>query len=88
MNEENKPNNPLAFPQPLVNVDGMVGSSFGENLGGMTLRDYFAAKAMQALITEGDRLSTVATEENMPITVTAAKMAYAMSDAMLEEREK
>lgn len=48
---------------------------------GMTLRDYFAAKAMQGVFTN-------------PIEATAqgkgyiAKHAYAMADAMLAERAK
>ena len=43
---------------------------------GMTLRDYFAAKAMQGLL---------ASEVNAPIE-TFAKQAYAMADKMLEAR--
>ena len=42
---------------------------------GMTLRDYFAAKAMQALMLEG-----------FPIERTAHE-AYVMADAMLEARD-
>jgi len=42
---------------------------------GMTLRDYFAAKAMQGILFEGlDESET-------------AKNAYAMADAMLEARK-
>lgn len=47
--------------------------------GGMTLRDYFAAKAMQAIITG---FST-----SLPPTVMAAKAAYEYADAMLKARE-
>ena len=43
---------------------------------GMTLRDYFAAKAMQGLLAYGWK-----TEENI------APKAYAMADAMLKQRE-
>ena len=46
---------------------------------GMTLRDYFAAKAMQSLLTHEQAL---ATERNL-----AAKGAYAYADAMLKARE-
>ena len=42
---------------------------------GMTLRDYFAAKAMEALLHNWK-------EEVVP------QMAYRMADAMLAEREK
>jgi hypothetical protein len=42
---------------------------------GMTLRDYFAAKAMQALA-QGNYFDAT------------ARQAYMMADAMLKEREK
>lgn len=43
---------------------------------GMTLRDYFAAKAMQGLL---------ASEVNAPLKTFATK-AYEMADAMMEAR--
>jgi hypothetical protein len=43
---------------------------------GMTLRDYFAAKAMQAVIARGD-------DTNRP---GMAEWSYAMADAMLKAR--
>jgi hypothetical protein len=46
---------------------------------GMTLRDYFAAKAMEALILE------VADWKYMPNEI--ANFAYAQADAMLEARD-
>lgn len=48
---------------------------------GMTLRDYFAAQAMQAFIDPSQWQSTVG-----PISSEVAFNAYAMADAMLEER--
>lgn len=48
--------------------------------GGMTIRDYFAAKAMQGMIADPDR-ADYSREE-------CARLAYAMADAMLEERKK
>jgi hypothetical protein len=48
--------------------------------GGMTLRDYFAAKAMEALILE------VADWKYMPNEI--ANFAYAQADAMLKARKK
>lgn len=61
-------NNPPAFP------DGL-GSD------GMTLRDYFAAKAMQALLRQyPDHLM------NSPASEVASD-AYSMADAMLVARE-
>jgi hypothetical protein len=47
---------------------------------GMTLRDYFAAKAMEALILE------VADWRYMPNEI--ANFAYAQADAMLKARTK
>lgn len=54
-----------AFPTVLI----------GKPEGGMTLRDYFAAKAMQALIQKLDTRKNVATA------------AYGIADAMLETRK-
>jgi hypothetical protein len=49
---------------------------------GMTLRDYFAAKAMQALI-------AVETADNtMEADLWAPHLAYEIADAMLAERAK
>jgi hypothetical protein len=47
---------------------------------GMTLRDYFAAKAMQALCVE----TLIASKLN---TQLLANNAYAVADAMLSQRE-
>lgn len=54
----------------------------GENTGtqpcsGMTLRDYFAARAMQGALAAGDECSTTG----------LAAWAYNMADAMLEARK-
>ena len=53
-----------------------------DNEHGMTLRDYFAAKAMQALINRGEWQSTLG-----EISRDAAFMAYVMADAMMQERK-
>jgi hypothetical protein len=55
-------NNPPAFPDGLGNK-------------GMSLRDYFAAQAMQALIDNDGLFSEIPTQ------------AYALADAMLKARE-
>ena len=49
---------------------------------GMTLRDYFAAKAMQGILA-GDHIIN---HGNEPLT-TVAYVAYAQADAMLKARE-
>jgi hypothetical protein len=66
-----------AFPTPAISVndEARVTSIGGE--GGMTLRDYFAAKAMQACITKGAPL----------VFDDIANKAYAMADVMLKARE-
>jgi hypothetical protein len=61
----------------------VVGQWYGDKLGGqlfhgMTLRDYFAAKAMQGMIV--DPGSGYSNDE-------LATFAYAVADAMLQARE-
>ena len=58
--------NQQAFPNP-----------HRTDLTGMTLRDYFAAKAMQSLVLQGDT-----------VIEDCAILAYEMADAMLKERDK
>jgi hypothetical protein len=64
-------NNPPAFP-PMHDPN--------THEFGMTLRDYFAAKAMQGLLSDPDwRI-------DLPFSATASA-AYKMADAMLKVRE-
>lgn len=63
-------NNPPAFP-----VFPETGGGHAAAFQGMTLRDYFAAKAMQALIDNDGLFSEIPTQ------------AYALADAMLKARE-
>jgi hypothetical protein len=63
-------NNPPAFANQLEsNRNGFAIT------GGMTLRDYFAAKAMQALIDNDGLFSEIPTQ------------AYELADAMLKARK-
>lgn len=55
-------------------------SYFSESLNGMDLRDYFAAKAMQGL------LSTTKEETWIPNDV--AEISYLVADAMMKAREQ
>lgn len=50
----------------------------GESTLGMTLRDYFAAKAMQGMMADHTR-------DSYPLDL--AKHGYAIADAMLEARK-
>ena len=61
---------------PTSNYGAIVPMSTGYSEG-MTLRDYFAAKAMQGFLAFG---------VNAPANVFATK-AYEMADAMLEARQ-
>ena len=58
-----------AFP------DGAI-TEWGKTFRGMTLRDYFAAKAMQAILSEADTF-----------WAGAAPLAYEYADAMLKARK-
>jgi len=60
-----------AFPHKCI--DSQLGTTFVTK--GLTMRDYFAAKAMQALIDNDGLFSEIPTQ------------AYALADAMLKARE-
>ena len=62
-----------------------------QNFEGMTLRDYFAAKAMQSILRGYDVVNSFEDEEindpeGMPTLI--AQDAYVMADAMLKARGK
>lgn len=67
-----------AFPDPgraqSAKQRGLLGNP------GMSLRDYFAAKAMQGIVTHEDMWNQ--------LDSTIAESAYALADAMLAQREK
>ena len=62
-----------AFPSTFKSLSGQE----QRHIYGMTLRDYFAAKAMQAVIARGD-------DTNRP---GMAEWSYAMADALLKARQ-
>jgi hypothetical protein len=66
-------NNPSAFPRP-----SSGSTQYAQE--GMTLRDYFAAKAMQAIIGREDNRFTTTLEF-------VGGKAYQYADAMLKARE-
>lgn len=78
MTENKKPENVSAFPA--LHLDGHEG---------MTLRDYFAAKVMQSILTNDPLLKTILKgqkkDENNLDNI--AKQSYQMADAMLKQRE-
>lgn len=68
-----KPQNPVAFPH------GYGTDVYERAELGMSLRDYFAAKAMQGCcVCEGPEF---------PSPTVIAKWSYAVADEMLKERE-
>ena len=74
-------NNPPAFPNKqkalMIKSEHIgIASEYEIEHNGMTLRDYFAAKAMQALIDNDGLFSEIPTQ------------AYALADAMLAAREQ
>lgn len=68
-----------AFPLP--GMTGLPNGEFIHGVHGMTLRDYFAAKHMQALS------STEFYTEGRLMPDEVAQPAYEMADAMLKARE-
>ena len=80
-----KPNNPPAFPLPNTYCpNGEI--EHGSN--GMTLRDYFAAQAIQGMITNDRFVTNVAkksAENETDLNLSLA--AYEIADAMLKARE-
>jgi hypothetical protein len=73
-----------AFPVPTISVADREITTH-ESTGGMTLRDYFAAKAMQKLIGNVS-MEHLATGRPYFKADWAAVAAYAMADAMLKAR--
>jgi len=78
-----KDNSEPAFPVEAPN----------EIYSGMSLRDYFAAKSMQAIITKLpiiDQLSEfgISINNKNKYNEDIAESAYCIADAMLEERKK
>ena len=69
-----------AFPHEYKYGDGTA-----QRCDGMTLRDYFAGKAMQALFT-GAVIDALTMNQDINCDK-AAETAYTMADAMLRARE-
>jgi hypothetical protein len=72
-------NNPPAFPHVADILQVQGNSAFVKTLtqNGMTLRDYFAAKAMQRLLTD----------DEIDVSYATAVLSYRMADEMLKARE-
>jgi hypothetical protein len=68
-----------AFPRPYSHDDYLEDIDYLAQ-DGMTLRDYFAAKAMQGMLSENSGIRYPTDE--------LVKFAYAVADAMMKAREE
>jgi hypothetical protein len=70
----------------VTKIQDLLGENLLSKSDDMTLRDYFAAKAMEAMIGKmGHYGRTFQTDGDFSLL---CKDAYDMADAMLKEREK
>jgi len=72
-----------AFPCQEILLDGMANLTPQR---GMTLRDYFAAKAMQVLMTETNGINDDNPGSPRWQSIEVAELAYEQADAMLVAR--
>lgn len=73
-----------AFPRPASNVQDKDGLYIDEGAVGASLRDYFAAKAMQAYITARANIFSGGAEK---FDEHVARWSYETADAMIKARE-
>ena len=73
-------NNQPAFPGPYANKNGNLEVLFKQQ--GMTLRDYFAAKAMQGMLACSNLDAKLKADAGL-----IATSAYQFADAMMKARE-
>lgn len=85
--ENKKTENPNAFPCLDHNEHSGQIKIHSE---GMTLRDYFAAKAMQSLLSNQGNIEYIpdADKARNKLLTSLSKDAFDVADAMLKEREK
>lgn len=72
-----------AFPTEIASPPGYRRANYDE---GMDLRDYFAARAMQAVIVDPIITQTIE-EEGVDHADFTAYLAYKVADAMMKARE-
>ena len=81
MKNQNKPQNPLAFPQDA--------NACLDEYRGMTLRDYFANSVLNGIHSNERMFKEMMLDRgNENPYDYVAKESYRMADAMLKEREK
>ena len=77
-----------AFPIPLAEGQRWQGMA---PCDGMTLRDYFAAKAMQGILSDIKTLSEVMIKQGVPLNnrpEILAATSFSMADAMIKARSE
>ena len=82
-------NNITAFPAPIIVCGPITPEDFkslNPIFSGMTLRDYFASKALVGVMSNDNHAWVLDGHKNY--TNGFAKVAYAIADAMLAEREE
>ena len=77
---------PFSSLEPDPETRALVGTIYKDNEG-MTLRDYFAAKAMQSIIAAMSA-GQHSPRADMSVDDSLAVDAYAVADAMLRARDK
>jgi hypothetical protein len=68
-------------------MDDGEGCWFTPSSEGMELRDYFAAKAMQAIITNDNLLKSASVYHGTGSEDSIARLSYEQADAMMKARE-
>lgn len=74
-----------AFPAYQSGHSGKAANTRFVPDGGLTMRDYFAAKALNALLVDAPRGTSFGVD-HMDTNMNYAMAAYAIADAMLEAR--
>lgn len=67
-----------------MNIPVFPNQNANQSMQGITLRDYFAAQAMTAVIINSDRKSTNVDEVDLWV----GNYAYIVADAMMKAREQ
>jgi len=85
----NKKTGGPAFPRPYSKSGDYTDSPKHSAQDGMSMRDYFAAKAMQVIITNDEmikRMERLECYRGIKSGLCIAKEAYTIADCMLEAR--
>lgn len=94
MVDEKKDDGGPAFPRPAYEIESETRDTviWGSGQSGMTLRDYFAAKALAAIMTnpcpDSEPPEVDGLDDINEIRAARVKVAYSYADLMLEARKK